>query len=69
MIMIMSLANAFFRVMISNGGLDFMSLSNYFSITSGLNLIGQVLFLIGLYQFGTSKREELYDDLLDDLPD
>lgn len=48
MVMFMSLTNVFFQAMINSGGLDFMSISSYFSITSALNLVGQVIFVIGL---------------------
>ena len=71
LVMLVSLASNLLQFLLLNEGLDYSSISGYFSITSMVSLVGQVLFLVGLYQFGTAQRagrEELYDDLLDDLP-
>lgn len=70
MVMVMSLTSAFLRVMMINGGFGFDSISSFFTLTSVVNLVGQILFIVGLYQFGMNRRnEDAYDDLLDDLPD
>jgi hypothetical protein len=71
MVMASSLINTVFRTMLMNGSMNIGPISSLFSITSLLSLVGQVLFLVGLYHFGMGQRHQMegYDELLDDLPD
>lgn len=69
-VMIMSLVAGFFQFMVINGDMDYSAITAFYSLRGMLSLVGQVLFLIGLYNFGMARKEVVaFDDLLDDLPD
>ncbi|TXF88414.1 hypothetical protein FUA23_14855 [Neolewinella aurantiaca] len=67
LLMVGSLVNAMIRVMMMNGSLDISPVTWLFSLTGLTSFVGQLLFIMGLYQFGTSRevKVDLYDDLLD----
>lgn len=70
LLILTALANSILQFSMGMGGIDYMDIGTFYIISGVVGVVGQVLFLVGLYQFVMAIGRSGYEkDLLDYLPD